>query len=452
MIRNRVVMVVFVGLMMLAMGKDAFTQEEVEAKQEITESQTSGNVSLDFVDADIRNVFKILSLKSGVNIVASPEVTGAISIQLDDVPWKQALDVILQNYGYAYEQKDNIIMVTTVDDLKLRRENAALLADQEPLVTKTFTLNFAKAADIIISLDKMKSDRGRVDADVRTNILIITDISQKVELMSDIINQLDKTTPQVLIESKIIETTLTDTDNLGIDWTVNATVSGSERPITWPFVPASRGANAKYLSGDFPGVNTSTTANTQFTYGTLNFSQTQAVYEMLKTRVDTDILSNPRIVTLDNQPATISIGNDTPIPAFGANTETGQLQTTGITYRNIGINFEVTPNVNNAGFVTLEVKPEVSEKVGDVTMENVLVPIVSVERASTQVMVETGKTLVIAGLIKTKTTDTRKKVPLLGDIPIFGLMFQHKAKVITKRDLLIFITPHIITPEIPTKD
>ncbi len=445
MVRKKMLMMC-VGVMLVAMGgREVFAQEEVELKQEITDSQTSGNVSLDFVDADIQNVFKILSLKSGVNIIASPEVTGAISIQLDDVPWKQALDVILQNYGYAYEQKGNIIMVTTVDDLKLRRENAALLADQEPLVTKTFTLNFAKAADIIVSLDKMKSERGSIDSDERTNMLIITDISQKVELMSDIIEQLDKTTPQVLIESKIIETTLTDTDNLGIDWTIKASINGASRQVLTPF-KVTGGAGGKYAGA------LTTPDSTTVNYGTLSFSQTQAVYEMLKTRVDTDILSNPKIVTLDNQPAVISIGNDTPIPSFGANTETGQLQTTGISYRNIGINFEVTPHVNNAGFITLEVKPEVSEKVGDVTMENVLVPVVSVERASTQVMIETGKTLVIAGLIKTKTTDTRKKVPFLGDVPFFGLMFQHKAKVVEKRDLLIFITPHIITLEVPTKD
>ncbi len=431
--------VVLTGSPVLA--QEADTQKVVEQPETIAKEIKAGNVSLDFLDADIRNVLKILSLKSGVNIVASPEVTGAISIELEDVPWKQALDVILQMYGYAYEQKGNIIMVTTVDDLKLRRENAVLLAEQEPLETKTFPLNFATAADIIVSLDAIKSERGVIDSDLRTNMIIITDIAQKIELMTKIIKKLDRTTPQVLIEAKIVETTLTDTDNLGIDWTAKVTMQGAKRPISWPF----EAVETRKYSAALPSPDSTLDP---MRYGTLNFLQAQAVFEMLRTRVDTDILSNPRIVTLDNQKATINIGDDTPVPSFGANKETGQLQTTGIVYRNIGINFEVTPHVNDAEYVTLEVIPEVSEKTGDVTMESVLVPIVSVERASTQVIVKSGRTLVIAGLIKTKATDTRKKMPFLGDIPVFGLIFQKKEKTVTKRDLLIFITPHIITPEI----
>ncbi|MCA9407046.1 MAG: secretin and TonB N-terminal domain-containing protein, partial [Candidatus Omnitrophica bacterium] len=165
----------------------------------------TGKVSLDFRDADIKNVLQILSFKSGVNIVASPEVTGTISIQLNDVPWQQALDVILKTYGYASEREGNVIVVTTIENMKKRREDAMLLAEQEPLVTQTFTINFGKASEIIESIDKMRSERGSINYDERTNMLIVTDISKNINLMSGVIEQLDTTTPQVLIESKIVE-------------------------------------------------------------------------------------------------------------------------------------------------------------------------------------------------------------------------------------------------------
>lgn len=399
-----------------------------------------GNVSFDFRDADIRNVFRILSFKSGVNIVAGPEVTGLVTIKLDDVPWKQALDVILETYGYAYEKKGSIISVTTIEILKQRRENAALLAEQEQLETQIYVLNFAKASDVIESISKMTSERGSINFDERTNSVIVTDISSRMELISGVIETLDSTTNQVLIEAKIVETNLNDSENLGIDWTQKLTLSGASRDISFPF---KRGATNNRYAGT---VDTPDADNVS--YGTLDFTEFQAVLELLKTRTDTNILSNPKIVTLDNQTAVIEVGTLNPIPEFGANTETGQLQTTGLEYENVGINFEVTPHVNNAGYVTLEIAPEVSEVTGTRSFQGIDVPLIGTERVVTNVMVKDGDTLVIAGLITDKLVDTKKKMPFVGDFPILGLIFQKTEKAITKTDLIIFMTPHIITPEI----
>ena len=205
---------------------------EIPAKQNVAGSEVEGasqsaddvmmsdggDVSLDFREADIRNVLKILAFKSGINIVTSPEVVGVVTIQLKDVPWKQALEVILQTYGYAYDQKGNIIVVTTIEDMKKRREDSLLLAEQEPLETEIFMLNFGRASEIVESLEKMKSERGNVNFDERTNTLIVTDTASKLVLIAKVIKGLDATTPQVLIESKIIETVLDDSEQLGIDY------------------------------------------------------------------------------------------------------------------------------------------------------------------------------------------------------------------------------------------
>ncbi len=414
-------------------------QDVSQMQNQVSLSQ-EGKVSLDFREADIRNVLRILAYKSGVNIVAGPEVVGLVTIQLNEVPWMQALDVILSTYGYGYDRKGNIITVTTIENLKKRREDAQLLADQEPLTTRTYILNFAKASEAVASIEKIKSSRGSVNFDERTNTLIIRDIPGNLELVEEVIKTLDKTTPQVLIEAKIVETVLSNEENLGIDWVVQGAVSGSERPTTFPF---TRRSNNKYLPDAIPA----TTDTALFSYGTLNFSQMQAVLELLRNRTDTNILSNPRIVTLDNKKASIVVGSQYPIPTYTYNEEQARLQVSGWEYMDIGIIFDVTPHINNAGMVTLEVQPKITDILDFVTVENTSLPRLSNESATTNVLIKDGDTLVIAGLIKDKTTDIKKKVPILGDVPILGLAFQKSEKTIEKTDLMVFITPHIITPE-----
>lgn len=402
--------------------------------------ETSGSISLDFREADIQNVLRILAYKSGVNIVTGPEVTGLVTIQLKDVPWEQALTVILETYGYGYDRRGNIITVTTIENLKKRREDAAVLAEQIPLVTKTFPISYGKASDIIASLQKMKTDRGSVNYDERTNTIIVQDVPEQVKLIGEVISKLDKTTPQVLIEAKIVETTLNSQDNLGIDWVTKVTMTGSQRPIEWPFTKHSEGKWLKFA--DFPAPET-----TAFSFGTLNFTQVQAILEMLRTRTDTNILSNPRIVTLDNQPAKINVGSQYPIPTYTYNEDQAKLQVSGWEYKDIGIIFEVTPHVNNEEYVTIDIEPTITEILDFVTVENTSLPRLSNESAKTKVMIKDGQTLVIGGLIKTKVTNVKKKMPILGDIPIAGLLFQKSEKGNVKTDLLVFITPHIINPD-----
>lgn len=420
----------------------AASGEKTDATAEDLAVSQTGNVSIDFRDADIQNVLRILSYKSGVNIVTGPEVTGLVTIKLKDVPWKRALEVILETYGYGYEQKDNIITITTIESLKKRREDASILAEQEPLITQTFILNYAKAADVIASLDKIKTARGTINFDERTNTLIVRDLSRNMDLILEVIKQLDRTTPQVLIEAKVVETTLDNAERLGIEWTTQASISGAKRALSFPFTTHS--ANKYLKDNDMPAADA-----TDFSYGTLNFQQLQAVLELLRNRTDTNILSNPRIVTLNNKPAKIVVGKEYPFPNYTYNDQQARYQVSGWEYKDIGVIFDVTPHVNHAGYVTLELRPQVTDILGFVTVENASVPQLSKEEAKTSVMIKDGETLVIAGLIKDQVTDTKKKVPFLGDIPLVGLLFQKSEKTVVKQDLLIFVTPHIINNDEP---
>lgn len=430
-------------------GEQPRIQEEQESEGGKTKD---GIVSLNFRDVDIKDVLRVLAYESEVNIVAGPEVTGLVSIQLDNVPWKRALDVVVETYGYAYDQRDNIVTVTTVENLKKRREDAMLLSEQEPLMTRAFVLNYAKAVSVIESVEKMRTERGSVNYDERTNTVIVRDTASNVVVIEEVISELDKTTPQVSIEAKIIETTLGNTEKLGIDWNVAMSGSGSVWDTTFPFRKGNDGNII--LPRPIDSIDTATNvitydATTNFAYGKVDFSQVTALLEMIETRNDTNTLSNPRLVTLDNQTARIVVGRQYPFPEYTYNEDQAEMQVSGWEYKDIGVIFEVTPHVNSAGMVTLDLEPKVTAIVDDanVTVEGTTVPQLTVREAKTSVMIRSGETLVIGGLISDQVTDNESKFPILGDIPFLGRLFRHESTVKTKTDLLIFLTPRIITPD-----
>jgi type IV pilus assembly protein PilQ len=425
---------------------------------QVTVMGPTGLVSLDFQDADIRNVLKVLAFKSGVNIVAAPDVTGVVNIELKDVPWQKALDVILSTYGYGFDRKGNIITVMTVENLKKYREDTMALESQEPLVSKTFPLSFAKAEDALKIINKLISKRGFINSDERTNAIIIRDLESNLELISGVIKSLDTVTPEVMIETKVIETDLNNNDTLGIDWVLQASMSGSSRPTTFPFTGTKNGLLGVGENGSYVPPVTSllaaVPATTTFSYGTINASALSATLQALSTHQNTRTLSNPRVVTMDNEKVSFNVGLQYPMPQYSFNASTGQQQISGYTFTPIGINFEVTPHVNNAGLITLDLHPDISAidqlvtlQQGTSTSAPVQIPELSDRTIQTKVMVENGKTLVIAGLISDTKNVSKNKVPFLGDIPWLGKLFSSTNTTVTKTELLIFLTPHIITAD-----
>lgn len=439
-----------------------------------TELSSPGNVTVDFKDADIQNVLRVISFKSGVNIVAGKDVTGSVTLRLVDVPWEKALDVVLKTYGYAYDRDDNIIRVTTIENLR-----------KEELSTDVFVLNYAQALDVEKSLKDVLSERGKVRADVRTNTVIITDMPTIIQRATKVIQRLDKQTPQVLIESKVVELTLGDADRLGIKWNLSAAVRGAARPTTFPFPARQRTFLRKWLPGgrapettttvdsagntftsvtsDFPvsgsGSNTFTgelfpiVDKDEFSFGTLDFSQFQAVLEMIQSRQDSKILSEPHVTTLNNQEAKILVGEVLAIPTFERNSTTGRMEITGYTDRDVGIRLSVTPQINDQGEVVVAIRPQITSLLGyDDLTADIKAPRFSTREAQTQVRVRSGQTIAIGGLIRENVVDTRTKVPILGNLPLVGKVFSHKDKTVQKTDLLFFMTVHIApeTTDIPS--
>jgi type IV pilus assembly protein PilQ len=464
-------------------AQGATAGEETYGEKMVKGEIKPGSITIDFKDADIRTVLRVLSEKSGVNVVAGKDVEGYITIRLTNVPWEKALNIICKNYGYAFEREENIIRVTTIENLQ-----------QEELATEVFSLNYAKASEVADAIKEMLTDRGKdkIKYDERTNVLIVTDIPTNIYKIRQVIEKLDMKTPQVLIETRILETTLSDDERLGIDWNLKLAAVGAARPTTLPFTFAgaltylgidvqdwnnfmprvegntevsidSTEAGAvitETITSEFPigitGLDITqahdspfpTVDSSAFTFGTLDFTQFSMVLELLKARTDTDIISNPRIATLNNQNASIHIGTIIAIPTFERNPDTGTIEITGYSEKDLGIKLSVTPHVNEQGDIVVDLKPEISDLIRYDTLDaarGIIAPIYSTREAETQVMVKDGETIMLGGLLKEKAIDYKKKVPFLGDIPMLGeILFTKTEESISKTELIIFMTVHMM--------
>jgi type IV pilus assembly protein PilQ len=440
------------------------------------EVSSPGNVTLVFKDADIRTVLHTLSYKSGVNIVASSDVEGTVSIRLVDVPWETALEVILKNQGLAVERVGNIMRVITL----------ASVAEEE-LQNEVFILNYAKAADIAGSIESTVTERGSIKFDERTNTLIVTDIPTNLYKVRSVVNRLDKRTPQVMIEAQLIETTLNKDENLGIDWTMVVKAYGSQVPTTFPFtrdfsnmpksireryMPMSQTElrtyrlEQEYVAGDpaadpptdpklvdleykrlidLPGSRFLYPAVGDFKFGTLDFTELSAVLEILNSRADTKTISKPTIITLNNKEASVHLGEEYYLPEYTINEQTGRWELTGYKREKIGVTLEVTPHINDVGDIVINLKPEVSalsdyQNLGG----GITLPVFSKRNAEAQIMVRDNQTIAMGGLMKEMTRKYENKVPILGDIPLLGNLFKKTEDGVVTTDLLIFLTVRMI--------
>lgn len=454
-------------------GKEGEKEEGVTEETPPAVAVEPGNITVNFKGADIKTVLSYISEVAGVDIVPAPDVKGIIDLKLTNKPWKVALDIILRNYGFAYEREGDIIRVVTVDKLK-----------QEELVTQTFNLNYGKSKDIVNSIKDIVSDRGKVMYDERTNTVLVTDIPTNIYRVGQIIDRLDKRTDQVLIEARIIETALDDNEKLGVDWNVKFTAAGARRPTTLPFDQITPPFNATHY---FPQVQTNTqtavtasgggaagaavvaaadfptnygsgpqgfpfAAKSDFSFGTLDFTEFKAVLEFIKKRSNTDIVSNPRIATLNNTEALINVGETLNLPKYERNSTTGKMEITGYEAKDLGIILKVTPHINDKGEIVVDLYPQISDLLRYDTLDKasgIVAPVWSSRQAKTQVMIKDGDTIFIGGLIKENDIDVKNKLPFLGDmfgdIPYVGLLFTKKEKVKKKTELIFFITVNLMT-------
>lgn len=481
-----------------APAADAVKVDGVATK---TKEPGKDTLSVDFPDEDIRNILRNVADLFELNLVMPEALQGKTTIKLRDVTWRQIFQSVLSPVGYSYVEDGNIIKIVSNDSLL-----------QEPTSTDVFVLNYARAADIMPTLASLvdAAAGGKIVVDARSNSLVITERPSRMNRIRPIIEQLDKATDQVMIETKFIEVTSGDVKNLGVNWkslsgyqvsagpfnqgyldqnSRNRNAGGSQTNLNVPYMqdgflktdqlaglpPGSVGPAATYTPdprspaigtpgqpGYVPGrfittypdqkVGTTDAYNflsdvSRSTTAVFDAAQFAVVLSALQTLQSTKVVSNPTVVTLNNTEATINVGESRPLPNYAFNEQRGTFEVNGFNFKDIGVNLKVTPQVNGRGFIKLTVEPEVSQSTRDAVFNGAAIPIIDVRKAKTQVSLRDGYTMGIGGLIKNSTSNGNTKVPVLGSIPVFGRLFKSETKNRDSTNLLIFITARLVSAE-----
>ncbi|HEY6148098.1 MAG TPA: type IV pilus secretin PilQ, partial [Thermoanaerobaculia bacterium] len=396
---------------------------------------TGEPISLDLKDADIKDVFRTISQLTQLNIVVDPEVRGTVTVQLEDVPWDQALDLILKQNGLGYVLENNIMRIATTQKLQAEQADRARLSEArqaaEPTRTLIKKLSYARANEITPTIKSVMSKRGDIVVDARTNTLIIREIPTYLPAVLQLIDQLDTATPQVMIESRIVETTKSLGRSLGINWGTNVFSDVAHGNTTNLIFPNNVAGTTRVGLDNGPAVASVRLGNILNSF-TLDVALSAAENQgLLK------IISSPKVAALTNTAASIQSGVQIPV-------QTNVNNTTTVIYVDATLRLTVTPQITNEGTILLDV--QVSKREPAVALNLSLgqnVPL-TIREYRGQILVRDGGTTVIGGIFQINDQDQNNMIPGLWKIPILGNLFRNKTRTEKHDELLIFITPRIL--------
>jgi type IV pilus assembly protein PilQ len=420
-------------------------------------------IDLDLKDADIHNVLRLLADVGRVNIVTSDDVQGSVTIRMRNIPWDQALDIVLQSKNLGMVQKGNIIRVAPLAQLEKEREMAIARRRQElqlaPLETRLIPVSYAQAGEIQARAKDLLSARGSIAVDTRTNVLIVRDVAGNLDQIEELTRSLDTQTPQVLVEARVVEATSRYLRDFGVQWGGDATFSAATGNPTGVAFPNSIGIVGGSPTGVAPTAGLSpfspTVANPNFavnlpaavgagsggaiglTFGSVdnNFNLNLRL-SAAESNGMLRILSSPRILTLDNHEARIAQGTLIPFSQVSA-------QGVQTTFQEAKLQLLVKPHVTADGSISMHVKINRDEPDFNQTSARGD-PTILKREAETDLLVMDGHTAVIGGIYTRNTGRNLDQVPFFGDIPLIGLLFQHRRASDTRGELVIFLTPRIV--------
>jgi type IV pilus assembly protein PilQ len=427
--------------------KTAQAEERMETKEPeaLTEGKYTGaRISLDFQDSDIVPIFRLLSDISGYNIVVNPEVKGKLTMKLINVPWDQALDLILKTFTLGKSVDGNIIRIAPLSVFTKEREERRKAQDAavsaEAMETRFFLVSYAKVKDVerAIKDSKILTPRGSVSVDERTSSLVVKDGASVFPQIESLLATLDKPTPQVMIEGRIVEINTNDERDLGIQWGIKTNARNTLSSV---------GGLPGLGFGSFTGNNflvdvpaTLSGRGSGISFGMLSPDRTFGLdlqLSAIETVGNGKVISNPKILTIDNGKAKILQGKS--IPTRKLTTE-GTISTE---YKDINIELNVTPHIAPDKSITMEI--EIKKEELDPTLPSIEgQPSTDKKEAKTSVIIQDGATIVIGGMYKVNTSDTKSGVPFLMNVPVLGSLFRNDHTIVTTTELLIFITPRIV--------
>ena len=394
-------------------------------------------VSIDAIELPVDMVIRQLTEPADVDLILSPEVTGKVTVKLTDVPLEEALTNILATHGYGYIRGENLIRIVPINEIIER---------PEMLMSRIYRIAYTDVGEVEAALKKFISKQGSLSSNPSTSNIIVTDVESKIKAIDTFISEVDRITPQILVEARIYDITSKDRLDLGIEWaggrnTTIASAVGSN---------PSAGRKDPFIIGGFSGA----TGKTSNTSGSLRLGWFNAgidIDTMLKAQqenINAKLLANPRILVLDNESALIKIISEIPYQELTESSGGGSIGTTN--FREVGVELEVIPHLTRDKMIRLHLKPKFSVKTGDVVTVGSGAgvgydqPIIDRREADTTLLVKDGQTVVLGGLRKKEVSQQVNKIPLLGDIPLVGGLFRFEGEDTTTSELVVFVTPRLV--------
>jgi len=447
-------------------------------KQRAANSYTGKKISLDFQDIEVRRVLQLLADFTGINMVAADTVQGNITLRLKDVPWDQALDIILKTKNLDKRRNGNVIWIAPVTELIKAEEDEAKAIAQSvklaPLQTEYIQLNYAKASDIekMIaqgknassnssnntdplgdSVGSLLSPRGTVSIDPRTNMLIINDTSQKIDQIRKMIDLLDVQVQQVMVEARIVRASTSFTKEMGVKWGIlsqginsnnDLLVGGSDQTL-WDLKTPDD--NGKYTIQRPDNLNVDlgvTNPAGQIAFSLISLSDFMLDLELSALQADGygEVISTPKVLTGDKQKAKVATGQEVP---YQTTTNSASGSTASTSFKEALLSLEVTPSITPDGKVQMQLDIAKDSIAGSAPNGEL---ILNKNTITTNVLVNNGETVILGGVFEQTTKNEQRKVPFLGDIPYIGRLFRKDTKSDDKQELLIFVTPRIVNDSV----
>ncbi len=435
-------------------------QEPIAAENPListAKKYTGRKISLDLQDADLVNVMRLFAEVANVNIILAPDVKGKITVRMVNIPWDQAMDIILKMNGLGYVLEDNVLRIASLGALTKEAEdelrNTEAKKRTEDLITRIIPINYSTASVIETTIKKSLSPRGETVTDARTNTLIVKDVPRNVDEIISLIKLLDKPTRQIMIEARLVQANTNFSRQIGVQWGGTASASaayGNPTGLVFPnsivatgatAMGATQSGNGNYVV-NMPAAAGATTGGgaLSMTFGSINKAlNLDLALSALESTGEGKIISSPRVSALDNKEAKITQGVSIPF----STTSAGGTQ---IQFIDANLELTVTPHATPDNKIYLKIKA--TKNAPDTSLLGASgQPSIDKAEATTEVLLSDGETAVIGGILIVNKNVSYLKVPFLGDLPLIGWLFRNKTDTDTKQELLIFITPKIVKQE-----
>ncbi len=432
---------------------EELTQEEAESRREEKFPYTGDKLSLNFQDIEVRSVLQLIADFTGLNLVASDTVGGSITLRLQNVPWDQALDLILKTKGLDKRQIGNVLLVAPADEIaareKLELETNKQIAELAPVRLDIIQVNYAKAADIVSLIkedEELISDRGFVSSDVRTNTISVRETAEKLEEIRRLVSTWDVPVRQVSIEARIVRAQTNVAENLGVRWggaaydingdnivSIGGGLDGVQDARDSAATPGSFQTSFPGALAVDLGVSGEGASSFAIGWGSDDFL-VDLELSALESDGQAEVVSQPRVVTADRQTASIKSGEEIPYQQASSS------GATSVSFKEAVLSLEVTPQITPDDKIIMDLVVNQDSR-GEVTAG---IPSINTNEVTTQVLVGNGETVVLGGIFQSEVATQTTKTPFLGDIPYIGRIFKRTEHIDERSELLIFITPKII--------